>query len=93
MLDFQTAGNSFVPQSLDWMQSPRALFSGLIDNGDLIFQRANKLVLVGKPPDSKSQMMGQGWQVNLHVNWERFFHGAHSTKGLPSPKASATEHR
>jgi hypothetical protein len=75
------------------MQSPRALFPGLINMTNLIFQSADKTVLLGKIANPKPQMVRKRRQVKLHVNRERFFDTAYGAKGFSSPKTPAAEHR
>src|SRR5438445_8247654 len=75
------------------MQSPCALFPGLIDIAGLIFQDADKAVLFAKITNPKSEMMCQGRQVKLHVNRERFFDGTHGAERFSTPNTSAAAHR
>src|ERR1700736_3291172 len=75
------------------MQSPCPLFPCSIDMTALIFQNADKAVLLAKIANAKSQMMRQGRQIKLHINRERFFNGAHGAERFASPKTSAAKHR
>src|SRR5437667_4914225 len=84
---------SFVPQSLHRMQSPCTLFPGLIDIAGLVFQDADKAVLLAEITNPKSEMMRQGRQVKLHVNRERFFDGTHGAERFSIPNTSAAKHR
>src|SRR4029077_6856826 len=75
------------------MQSPRALFPGLIDIAGLIFQDADKAVLFAEITNPESKMMRQGRQVKLHINRERFFDRTHGAERFSIPKTSAAKHR
>ena len=86
---------SFVPQSLDRVQSPRAFSPGLINVARSVFQNANKSVLVAEITDPKPEMMSQCRQVKLHVNRKWFFDGAHGQNAsrfqkLPLPNIDST---
>src|SRR5437667_10385659 len=84
---------SFVPQSLHRMQSPCPRFPGVIDIAGLVFQDADKAILLAEITNSKSEMMRQGRQVKLHVNRERFFDGTHGAERFSTPNTSAAAHR
>src|ERR1700730_12431295 len=75
------------------MQSPCALFPGVIDIAGLIFQDVDKAVLFAKITNPKSEMMRQGRQVKRHVNREWFFDGTHGAERFSTPKTSAAKHR
>src|SRR6266576_6161520 len=75
------------------MQSPRALGARLIDRIDLIWESPNEAILLCQVAHPKSQMMGQGRQVKLHIDRERFFDGTHGAEHFSSPKTSAAKHR
>ena len=67
------------------MESPSPGLAGARDFGKAVSDVANKRILPAEIAESKTEMMGEGWGENFHIDGVGFGNRSHAGKGFASP--------